>query len=157
MTVPPGLGETNAVLKARFEQLASTYERLRSRLADAQERMRAVQGEAADSAAGVRVTVGSRGQLVDLQIEPRAYRRLSPSELAEAIKTLTREAGENAAEEMQRIVGPLLPAGVRYADLAAGRADPTAWTGTGPVTDATFDDWWARFAPVARPEEGEDR
>lgn len=149
--------EGNAVLRARLEQLTTEYERVRSNLTTRQEQVRQVRASAYAPENGVHVTVGPRGNLTELEIEPRAYRRLSPSQLAEEILRLTREAADEAGARVARIMAPFLPKGVAYQDIVEGNAGTEALTPDKPLTDDTFDAWWARIGQdPAGIEDGEE-
>ncbi|WP_242676055.1 hypothetical protein [Streptosporangium minutum] len=70
----------------------------------------------------VAVTVGSQGQVQGIQLDPRVYRKLSPSELwrSELSRSPLEQIGVGAAEvsaETQRLVGPLVPEGLPYEEI----------------------------------------
>src|SRR2546421_12611798 len=80
------------------------------------ERVRAVQcalaeiTETAESEDGlISVTVGSRGELVELWLDPRIYR--NPDSLAEEILTVYGAAREAVERRAFEVSAPLLPAG----------------------------------------------
>ena len=50
-----------------------------------------------------------------------------------------------ASGEMAEVMAPFLPAGISYADLLSGVADPAAVTPDAPLTNETYDAWRARF------------
>ncbi len=87
---------------ATCEELADGMRDLRGRLAD----VRAT----ADSADGlVSATVGGRGELVDLTIDPRVYRDPDSTRLSESILDTVRCAVEQARETVFDLAKPLLP------------------------------------------------
>lgn len=137
----PATPEVNAALRARLEQLLGEYDRMRGNLAGLQQRLASAHGEASSQDGSVRVTVGPRGELRALEIGPRAYRHLSPSELAAEIVRLSGEATASVTGQLQEVMAPFLPAGVSYADAAAGNADLSAWAPPKPVTSENFDEW----------------
>jgi DNA-binding protein YbaB len=61
----------------------------------------------------VKVTVGPRGQLVDLEIDPRVFRYPDSHTLAETILTASRVAIENANAQSVPIVDSVVPADLR--------------------------------------------
>lgn len=136
----------NAALRARLDELLGDYDRLRRNLADAQSRMRLMTGTAASSDGTVKVTVDFRGRVTDLQLDPRAYRRYSPSQLAAEIRRLIDQAASHVTDEMAGVMRPFLPAGVSYASLMSGEADPTVLSPGEPLTNETYDAWRARFS-----------
>lgn len=61
----------------------------------------------------VTATVGPRGQLIDLTIDPRVYRRPNAGALAATIVATVREAAEKAMSEVQAIMDEALPRDLR--------------------------------------------
>jgi hypothetical protein len=78
-----------------------------------------------------------------LEITPRAYRHLSPSELAAEIVRLARKATEAVREQMHEVMAPFLPAGVSYADIAAGNVDPATFTPDRGLSSEALEEWLA--------------
>ncbi len=101
----PATPEVNAALRARLEHLITEYDHMRANLATLRERLAQAQGEASSEDGSVRVTVGPQGELRALDITPRAYRHLSPSELAAEIMRLTGKATERVREQMHEVMG----------------------------------------------------
>ncbi|GAA2640665.1 YbaB/EbfC family nucleoid-associated protein [Paractinoplanes durhamensis] len=102
--------DANHALRARFDDVVSQYERLRSGLDDMQERLArmAVTAESPDGM--VRATVGPRGQLIDLKFDPDVYRRHDPDELARTILRTVEKAVAKTTDQVQELVGEFLPA-----------------------------------------------
>lgn len=98
------------------------------------------------------VTVGPRGNLVALTIEPRAYRQFSPSALATEITALVKKATDQVAEKLAAVMAPFLPDGVRYADVLSGQASAAAWESAARQGSARLKDWWSL---VAQPPDGD--
>lgn len=135
----------NAALRARLEELLGDYEQLRRGAAAARERMRAMHGTASTTDGTIKVTVDSRGRLTGLDLEPRAYRRYSPSQLGAEIMRLAGAACDQVTSEMSEVMAPFLPAGICYADLMSGSSDALTVTPDAPLTNETYDEWRARF------------
>jgi hypothetical protein len=57
----------------------------------------------------VKATVGPRGQLVDLEIDPRVYRTPNSKALAQTILTTVRKACDEAMAKTQEIVRAAMP------------------------------------------------
>lgn len=112
-----------AHLRAEFEALAAHYERSRRQLDTMRQRMPALRGGAESPDKLVKVTVGARGELRKLEIDPRAYRRLSPTELAEAIVETTKEASRAAFAEIEQMLKPLISVDAPFEQLMSGEAD----------------------------------
>ena len=138
--------EINAVLKARFEQLAADYEAMRRNLAAAQKRIQTLTGSAETSDHTVRVEVDFRGNLTGVHLEPRAYNRYSPTLLGEQILRLAKEATAQVTESMAGVMAPFLPSGVNYADLVSGDTDMSVVAMDTPLTNENYDQWRARFS-----------
>src|SRR5262249_50057880 len=107
----PSLPQTNAALRARLEDLLGEYERLRHQAGAAQQRMRALTGSARSSDGAVTVGVDSRSRLTTLDIDAKAYRRLSPSQLAAEIQRLYEQASADVTRRAAEVMAPFLPAG----------------------------------------------
>jgi hypothetical protein len=65
----------------------------------------------------VKVVVGPRGQLVDLEIDPRVFRRPDAAELRAKILGASQEAVRKVGEQVQEIMAEQLPP-----DMAEWRA-----------------------------------
>lgn len=88
-----------AAARARAEELQARFDRLREGYADLQRTVLAVRGTATSDDGLVTVTVGPNGQLVDLELSPRIYRRPDARRLAETIvETVMAAAGEAAGK-----------------------------------------------------------
>lgn len=136
-------------MRARMEQLLGEYDNVRANLARLRSRMAEVKGSARSADGSIEVTVGPQGTLRALRIDPRAYRRLSPTELADEIVRLSGEAAGDARRQLADVMTPFLPAGVAYDQVADGTVDPADWAPRQPLTPATFDQWWSRFRAAA--------
>jgi DNA-binding protein YbaB len=135
--------DANHALRARFDDVASQYQRLRHGLDDIQERLSrlAVTAESADGT--VRATVGARGQLIDLRLDREIYRRGDPDELARTILRTVEQAVAKTTGQVQEMVGEYLPPG----SAAAGF-----------VRDGNFGNLLARQDRIMREAgDGDDR
>jgi DNA-binding protein YbaB len=102
--------DANRALRARFDDVFGQYQRLRSGMGDLQQKLAAMQVTAESKDRLVRATVGPRGQLVDLKIEPRAYREHEPDALARLITTTVQDAVARTTDQVQELVAGYLPA-----------------------------------------------
>ncbi|GAA0541962.1 hypothetical protein GCM10010172_24240 [Paractinoplanes ferrugineus] len=102
--------DANRALRARFDDVVSQYERLRSGLDEMQERLSrmAVTAESPDGL--VRATVGPRGQLINLELDPDIYRRADADELSRKILRTVEQAVAKTTDQVQEMVGEYLPA-----------------------------------------------
>jgi DNA-binding protein YbaB len=142
----PSLPQTNAALRARLDDLLGEYERLRHQASTAQQRMRALTGSARSSDGAVTVGVDSRSRLTALEIDPKAYRRLSPSQLAAEVQRLYDQASADVTRQAAEVMAPFLPTGTSYQRLVNGEADPADLLADRPLSDDTYDAWRARFS-----------
>ena len=146
--------ETNALLRARLDELLGDYERAQASLATARERMRSVRGSARSGDGTVSVQVDARGQLAGLDLEPRAYQRFSPSLLAAEIMRLTGAAVADVNGQLGEIMAPFLPAGMPYDQVASGEADLSGYAPPQPLTNETYNDWRARISGFTSTDGG---
>ncbi|MBC6460515.1 YbaB/EbfC family nucleoid-associated protein [Actinomadura sp. HBU206391] len=104
-------------LQAHLDELMKQYRAKRSQLQDLQRQMGSAQAivEAADGM--VTVTVGAQGRLTGLEFDPRVYRRLSPSELAECVLAAVNEAAGQVGDQVRAVLEPLVPADTAFGDV----------------------------------------
>jgi DNA-binding protein YbaB len=110
-------------LRAEFEFLAAQYDRTRKDLETLRERLPTLAGTAESPDGMVTVTVGPRGNLTKIEISPRAYRRLSPTELGELIVEIAEQATRKTYKEMEQLMRPFLSADAPFEKLMTGQAD----------------------------------
>ena len=90
-------------LRAHAESLTQQFQQLRGDLQTIQQHLAAVRGTATSSDGFVKVTVGPRGQLVDLQLDGRIYRRPDSTRLAATITETVQRAVQDAATKAEAI------------------------------------------------------
>ena len=73
------------------------------------EEARRVQGTQTSKDGLVTVTVGARGELVQLDIDPRVYRRPDSRQLADTIVETVQKAAAQAQERVLEIFEPIVP------------------------------------------------
>lgn len=139
----------NRELMARYDQLLTEYERARKNILAMREKLAALNAAVESKDGMVKVGVGSRGELRSLEFNPRVYRRLTPTELAETVLETVAQAGAKLSEKAAEIYAPYLPAGTSYEDLLKPDANLSAFVPAQPVTNETFDEWWAQFKGLA--------
>ncbi|MFL6074874.1 MAG: YbaB/EbfC family nucleoid-associated protein [Mycobacteriales bacterium] len=142
-------------MRARLDQVMGEYDRIAGGLRDMRARMREISGTARSDDGGVTVTVGPRGTLTGLEITPRAYRKSSPSELAELILAVAAKAVADLNGQMEEVMRPFLPPGTSYADAAEGRVE-VGLPGAQPLTEETLDEWLAGFNGFTRRQGGSE-
>lgn len=101
--------EANRELRDRLAEVHERYARLRSDLDDLQKRLDAVRITVVSPDGLVRVTVGPRGQLVDLRLIRRATRNMDNEYVSRTIMATVHSAASQAAERVQTLMGDYLP------------------------------------------------
>jgi DNA-binding protein YbaB len=135
----------NRELWARYDQLLTTFERTRRQLGEVQEKAATLSGSATSKDGMVTATVGPRGTLTALTFHARALRRLSPTELAEAVVATVQQATDDVQAKAAQLYQPFLPKRADYAELLRGEVDLSAYVPERPITHENFDEWWAQF------------
>jgi len=107
--------------EASVEELAKQVNEQISRVRETYGALDAVQATKTSSDGMISVTVGSQGRLRDLRLDPRVYRKLSTSELADAIMVQIRRATADVDEQRRRLMEPLMPEGLPYEQVFGER------------------------------------
>lgn len=102
-------GDTRG-LQARADELMAEFERLRAGTADLQQKLQAIKVKAKSPDGYVSVTVGPRGQLLDLELDARIYRQPNSKELASTITATIQRAATEAANQVAELCTPFVPA-----------------------------------------------
>ena len=76
---------------------------------DVQQRVLSVTGVAWSDDRLIKAVVGPRGQLVELEIDPRVYRNPNSTALAASIVATARRAAEDAAKQTAALIDETLP------------------------------------------------
>lgn len=92
-----------------LRSMMDDLQKARSNMADTQRKMLAVRGEARSSDRLIRVVVGPRGQLVDLELDPRVFRNPDSKALSSAIMATVRDAVEDSQKKVRDLRDQLLP------------------------------------------------
>jgi DNA-binding protein YbaB len=101
--------DANHALRARFDDVYGQYQRLRSGMDDLQQRLSTMQVSAESPDGLVRVTVGPRGQLVDLRLDRRVYREMDAEQLARTIVSITQDAVAKTTTQVEELMAGYLP------------------------------------------------
>jgi hypothetical protein len=96
-----------------LRSMMDDLQRARRNLGDTQRRMLQVRGEARSDDRLIRVVVGPRGQLVDLELDPRVFRNPDSRALAAAILDTVRSAVEDSQQKTRELRDELLPKDLR--------------------------------------------
>ena len=113
-------------LRAYAEELRENFVRLQSESRALHDRARAVRVTERSPDGLVTVTVGARGELIRLDLDPRVLRRSDSQAIALLITETAHRAAARAQEEVIAIFEPLVPADQMRAELE-GDLDSGLW------------------------------
>lgn len=100
---------SNAGIRAYAEELEKRFWRLQEEGPKLQERARALQVTEKSGDGLIAATVGARGELIRLDIDPRVYRRPNARALADDITDTIKRAGARARDEVVELFATLVP------------------------------------------------
>lgn len=104
--------------QAHIDELLAEYRQKQADLKKLQETMASAEATVTAADDMVTVRVGPQGRLLGLEFNPRVYRRLSPSELAEAVLTAVQEATAQVGDQVRTAMEPLRPDDASYESVA---------------------------------------
>ncbi|MEU7740907.1 YbaB/EbfC family nucleoid-associated protein [Nonomuraea sp. NPDC049158] len=113
-------------LRAYTQELRDNFVRLQNESRALHDRARAVRVTGRSPDGLVTVTVGARGDLVRLDLDPRVFRRPDSGALATVITETVHQAAAQAQEEVIAIFEPLIPPAQMRAQLQ-GDLDAGLW------------------------------
>jgi DNA-binding protein YbaB len=113
----------NTELAPTADDAWADYQRLRDDLVTLRRSFREVSETAYSPDGLVSATVGSRGELTELTLDPRIYRTVDAAALAETITATIRGAVTAAAVSMVELTKPFLPDAPHRAGSGPGDAD----------------------------------
>jgi len=97
-------------MQARIDEMMTDFQRMRDGLGDLQRRLQSIRCSASSRDGFVKATVGPRGQLLDLELDPRLYRTPDSKALAASIVATIQEAAAAAVDKVVEAVEPYQPA-----------------------------------------------
>ncbi|MEU1727534.1 YbaB/EbfC family nucleoid-associated protein [Actinomadura sp. ATCC 39365] len=98
-----------AGMRAYGDELRDMFRQIQDVGMELHQQAKAVQVTETSRDGLVSVTVGSRGELIRLDLDPRIYRRPDARQLADTIAETTRLAAERALERVTEIFEPVIP------------------------------------------------
>lgn len=110
-------------LRAYAEQVSKTLERVRGGFDDMRKEMNAVKATTKSPDGYVTVTVGPRGQLVKLELDPRIYRKPDATKLAATITETIQKAAVEANKKIEEVTERYAP-GMGVAEQTRGEFKP---------------------------------
>ena len=119
--------------QAHIDELLGKYRAMRDQLGQTQHRIAEIRGTAVSANGWVTVTVGPRGELIDLELDSRIYRAPDSRGLAKLIVETTREATANAHRQLRDIIAPMLPTELGDLDGMATGIDLTTFLPEDPT------------------------
>ncbi|WP_327585501.1 YbaB/EbfC family nucleoid-associated protein [Nonomuraea sp. NBC_00507] len=103
--------------EAEIRELAGEINQQIARVREAYGELSALEHTARSADGMVSVTVGRHGQVRAIELNPRVYRTLSPSQLAEAIMQQAGKATAAVSEQSKELLKPLMPEGVPHEEV----------------------------------------
>ena len=103
--------DANQALRARFDDVHRQYERIRSGMDEMQRQMAELTVTAESENGLVEVTVGARGQVLDVKIDPRVYRQPDEAELGRQVLGAIQKASAQVTDQIRELMATVLPAG----------------------------------------------
>ncbi|HEY7482978.1 MAG TPA: YbaB/EbfC family nucleoid-associated protein [Streptosporangiaceae bacterium] len=94
--------------QAHIDELLEKYREKRAQLKELQRSVGEAGATVTTEDEMITVKVGSQGRLVGLEFNPRVYRKLSPSELAEAVLAAVREASSQVDGQVRAALQPMM-------------------------------------------------
>ncbi|MDG4759932.1 YbaB/EbfC family nucleoid-associated protein [Micromonospora sp. WMMD710] len=132
--------DANRELRARFDDVYGQYQQLRSNLDELRARLAAVRVTRRSADGQVTATVGARGELVAVDLDPAIYQARDAEALSRTITETIRAATTAAGDATRELVAEHVPAGgpvefLRTGDFGAllGRAEAVLGRGEGPA------------------------
>lgn len=96
-------------MRAYAEQLQARFDKLSTEAPAIQAQARAVQVTEKSPDGLISATVGARGELIRLDLDPRIYRRPDSRELADSITDTIKAAAAKAQDTVLDLFEPLVP------------------------------------------------
>ena len=101
--------DANRALRERLADVHGRYERLRSEVADLRDRLASMQVSVVSADGLVQVTVGPRGQLIDLRLHHHPQRAVNADDLAQTIVATAQQAAARTAGAVEALMAGYLP------------------------------------------------
>jgi DNA-binding protein YbaB len=99
-------------LRARVDEMMAQVRRMTHEMGDTRKKILEVTATARSEDGLVTATVGPRGHLLELEIDPRIYRRPNSALLAQTIVETVRVAVEQAGQEVFQLLDSFAPEGI---------------------------------------------
>lgn len=139
---------------AAAEEALARYRQLRRDAMNTQRQVQEISGTAVSPRQTVKVTVNVHGEISALEFPTGGYKRMTPTELAEAIKATVAQAKAKALEELNALMEPKLVTGLSFKELIQGKADLVAALPEDPTMPDAVADYLRRGRPGSAPVGG---
>ncbi|MEV8633391.1 YbaB/EbfC family nucleoid-associated protein [Streptosporangium sp. NPDC051023] len=100
-----------------LEELARDYNQQAQLLRDMHGKLDELSVTAQSGDRMVAVTVGPRGRVRSIELDPRIYRKLSPSELSQSLMEQIDAATDELSARMRELMAPFAPEGLPYDEM----------------------------------------
>lgn len=121
--------------EAEIRELAGQINQQVARVREAYGELATLKHTARSGDGMVSVTVGRHGRMHGIELNPRVYRTLSPSQLADAIMQQVDKATAAVSEQRKQILTPLMPEGMAHEEVFGEHVTLDAFL-PGPVEQA---------------------
>jgi DNA-binding protein YbaB len=96
-------------LRAQADELMAQFERMRDGSGELQQKLKTLTASATSPDGSITATVGPRGHLIRLDIDPRIYRRPDSRELATTITRTIQQATGKVMDQVEELCKPFIP------------------------------------------------
>jgi DNA-binding protein YbaB len=130
------------------EEALARYRELRQDAMNVKRQIEEISATAVSKRQTVKVTVNVHGEIISIEFPTGAYKRMTPAELAEAIKSTAQEAKAAALEDLNGLMEPKIQMGLSFKELIQGKVDLLM----GLPADPRMPDSVADYLRVGRPD-----
>ncbi|MGW2778012.1 YbaB/EbfC family nucleoid-associated protein [Streptomyces olivaceoviridis] len=124
-----------------IEQLLADYRKEREEAEENRRRINAVTATATSRRREVKVTVSARGEVSEIDFPTGAFRRMTPKELGELIRTTISEARAQALQQVDELPMGQLLFGLKPSELLTGDVDMSSILPEHPQTSDLVRDY----------------
>ncbi|OOC05378.1 hypothetical protein B0293_18240 [Amycolatopsis azurea DSM 43854] len=110
----------NAAMKDQVDTLLEQFERQTAQLRDAQEAASQTSATVVSQDGLVRATIDATGTLAKLEIQPNAFERTNPAQLANTVLTLVRQGSLQVKQQVADLMAPITEGLPDLSDLIEG-------------------------------------
>lgn len=138
-----------------IEELLGDYREQLRKATELTRSLQQISGTATSQRRTLKASVGSQGELTELEFIGDSYRELPPRELAALIMKTVAEARQEVMKQVTSMVAPTLPPGLDPEKLLGGKIDPAEILGDEPQATGLADHYIKYGRPGAGERSGE--